>query len=65
MMISIYAIIFHTDEDFNLALANIYHLNPRSFYPEDVEMRWSDERSRKRAINRLKKLDIEVDTYEM
>lgn len=65
MMISIYAIIFHTDEDFDLALANIYHLNPRSFYPEDIEMRWSDERSRKRAINRLKKLDIEVDTYEM
>ena len=64
-MTSNYAIIFHTDSDYEVALSIKKSLNPDDIDPEEIEMGWESERARRRAINKLREIGIEVDTYNM
>ena len=64
-MKSNYAIIFHTDSDYEVALSIKKSLNPDDIDPEEIEMGWESERARRRAINKLREIGIEVDTYNM
>lgn len=65
MKILIYAIIFHIEDDFNVAMSHIQDLNPTEMYPKDIEMIWDNKHKRSHAINVLKNLGITVDTYEI
>ncbi len=64
-MKSNYAIIFHTQSDYEAAFSIIKSLNPDDIDSEEIEMGWESERGRRRAINELRKIGIEVDTYNM
>ena len=64
-MTSNYAIIFHTDSDYEVAFSIIKSLNPDDIDPEEIEMGWELESDRRRAIKELRKIGIEVDTYNM
>lgn len=48
-----------------MAFSIIKSLNPDDIDPEEIEMGWESERARRRAINKLREIGIEVDTYNM
>lgn len=62
---TIFAIIFHTKQDFEKARSMSQTLQPDDIKAGDLEMTWSEEWWRNQAVHELSTVGVTVDTWEL